>query len=226
MDSQPNKKYKILNLIIKYKKCICHMMMKSFKTPDWQKASYYKTKKPTLQNQITALKAQVSKNKAETQYFRSAGDHVSGAAGVETTHYLITDSIVNSSGFRDNITGDKWVNKFLKLRFVGNDDCNLLRILIYFPKKAGTSFSPSSHKRTAIPDPSSFWVVMDRTITEKDASGKFSTEAFLNLLGKHTLYDSNASSIERGELIMTVISEGAPSSTLYSWGYELGYCNK
>ncbi len=202
------------------------MIMQSFKKPDWQKASYYQKKKPTLQNQITALKAQVSKNKAETQYFRVSGNHVSGAGTLSTRNYRVTDSLINDVNFRDNVTGDKWVNKFLKLRFLAEADCKALRIVVYFPKKAGTAFNPTSFALAAIPDPSSFWVIMDRTITEKDASGKFSTEAFLNLWGKHTLYDSNAGSIERGELIMTVISEQPATTFSYTYGYELGYCNK
>lgn len=189
-------------------------------------AKYQRNTKPTLQNQITSLKYKVGSLKPETQYFRGVGNHTSTSGSTEITNLLPTGNLIASSGFRDNVTGDRWVNKFLKLRFVAEPANTLLRVIVYFPKKPGTRFTPSSFATVSIPDPSTMWVLMDKTVTEKDASGKFSFDALINLKGKHTIYDSNSATIERGELIVAVMSAGTATSLQYSYGYELGYCNK
>lgn len=184
-------------------------------------------KRPTYQNQIDALKVQVGKNKPETQYFRAAGNHTSSATAVEITNLLPTGSLIAATSFRDRVTGDKWVNKFLKMRFVATDDCEAMRVIVYFPKKTGTRFAPSSFALTDIPDPSAFWILRDSTYTEKDASGRFNFEMAIPLRGKHTLYDSDSTNIERGELVICVMSQGRTASTLqYNYGYELGFSNK
>lgn len=184
-------------------------------------------KRPTYQNQIDALKVQVGKNKPELQYFRTAGGHTSTGIATDIVNLLPTGSLIGASTFRDRVTGDKWVNKFLKLRFVATDDCQVMRVIVYFPKKTGTRFAPSLYPLTDIPDPSAFWVLRDSTFTEKDASGRFNMEMNIGLRGKQTLYDSDSTNIERGELVVCVMSQGATASTTqYGYGYELGFTNK
>lgn len=185
--------------------------------------------RPTLQNQVDALKVQVGKNRAETQYYRGSGVHTSGgtAGATEITNIVPTTNLVASGTFRDKVTGDKWVNKFLKLRFVSTDDCQVLRVIVYFPKRAGTRFAPSSFRLTEIPDPSAFWVLRDQTFTQKDASGRMNAEMMIGLRGKMTLYDSDSALLERGELVVCVMSQGSTATTTqFNYGYELAYCNK
>lgn len=188
-------------------------------------ASVYR-QRPTLQNQITRLSAQVSANKPETQYFRSAGNHTSASSSPEITNYLITSSLISSLDFRDKVTGDQWANLFLKFRLYTEPTNGSIRVLIYSPKKTGVRFTPSSFLFVTIPDPSSFWVLYDQVLTDDDVNGHNNLQRNVSLKKLKTIYDSNAAAIQKGEVIMSVISEGTSGTIQFSYGYELGFHNK
>lgn len=185
--------------------------------------------RPTLQNQITRLQAQVSQNKPETQYFRVSGNHTSSTTPGYTQHnYLVTQSLISSADFRNNVTGDIWANLYLKFKFAMEPDCKIARIICYVPKKAGTRFTPASYGTAVVVDPSSFWVIGDHYVTHEASSNRKDASTFnWNLKKLKTLYDSNAALIERGELVITVLSEPSTASTLqWTYGYQLTYHNK
>lgn len=182
--------------------------------------------RPTLQNQITRLQAQVSANKPETQYFRSAGNHTASAGTPEITNYLITSSLISSLDFRDKVTGDTWANLFLKFRLYTEPTNGSIRVLVYSPKKVGGRFAPSSFAFVTIPDPSSFWVLYDQVLTDDDVNGHNNLQRTVSLRKLKTIYDSNAAAIQRGEVILSIISQGTSGTIQYSYGYELGFHNK
>lgn len=182
--------------------------------------------RPTLQNQITALKVQVSKQKPETQYYRVSGVHTTTSANLETTHYNITLGLVNSLTFRDNVTGDRWSNLALNMKYFMSPDCDSMRILAYVPKKPGSRFSPASNQMTEHPDPSSFWVIHDSYIVHSNDAQSTPTSRKLSLKSLKTIYDSNAGAIEKGEVIITLISwTPGGAGTAYSYGHELVFNN-
>jgi hypothetical protein len=110
--------------------------------------------RPTLQNQISALRRQVNSQKPETQYFRVGSNHTSTGTVVEQKNHLCTDSLISSTNFRDKVTGDEWCNKMLRMKFNFEPDCEYARIIVYVPKKAGDRFTPSTFKTVTHPDPS------------------------------------------------------------------------
>lgn len=182
--------------------------------------------RPTLQNQINALRSKVNSQKPETQYFRVNGSHTcSTANSVEVIHHDVTQSLINLTTFRDLINGDQWKNKFLKVRVHSLPNCRLFRMVIYVPKRAGITFSPTSSHFASIPDPSSFWVIYDKTITRSDVDAHEQHQAFANLKNVHTLYDSNAARVNKGEIYVTLMSTSAQTQLSYNYGYELGFSN-
>lgn len=182
--------------------------------------------KPTLQNQISALRNQVSKNKPETIHYRGEGTYDASSAGRYISNVLITQNVINWTQFRNNITGDKWRNLSLdiSLGFMPSEGAN--RVLVYVPRKSGQRYTPSSQELNAYPDPSAFWVISDDLIQKQDAypTGEVRTvyKKKINLRGLHTIYNSDSTVLEKGEIILCVI--GDPMSGLgnqYEYGYHL-----
>ena len=100
-------------------------------------------KRQTLQNQITALKAQVSSNKPEIQHYFNKGTILSNNTSDKVSHFSVTEALINDANFRNDVTGDKWANLSLYLRNYFNDDNTSARILIYVPKVPGERFTPA-----------------------------------------------------------------------------------
>jgi hypothetical protein len=182
--------------------------------------------KPTLQNQISALRAKVNSQKPETQHYQVSNNHTSSGIVTETVNLLPTSSLIASTNFRQNVTGDKWTNIALRLKFNLEGDAKMARIVCYVPKKTGDRFAPSSHATTTIPDPSAFWVISDSYVNHDTAAQNTCVTRNFNLRKMKTIYDSNTTSLERGEIVVAIISEPGTASTLqYSYAYDLIYHN-
>lgn len=183
--------------------------------------------RPTLQNQITALRRQVNQAKPETQYMRIQGNKYNPNDLVHITNYNITQTLVNLTNFRDNVTGDQWRNLFLKLHLNIANTNKLFRVMLYVPRTVGERFSPSSNEFVSIPDQSSYWVIYDRILNDRDVNGYHHLQKTLSLRNLKTIYDSNKASIEKGEIVLSIITQGTTNaSTLqYDYAYELGYQN-
>lgn len=183
--------------------------------------------RPTLQGQINALKAQVNKTKPETQFFRAYGSHTStGTGAIDVVHHLITSSLIGNASFRDWITGDQWRNLFLKFRIHSVPNNTMFRLVLYVPKDPGVTFSPSIHQYALIPDPSSYWILYDRTFTDKDVNADNHMQTQVSLKGLKTVYDSNAAATRKGDVIATIISTSTNGGVLsYHYAYELGFSN-
>jgi hypothetical protein len=184
--------------------------------------------KPTLQNQISALRAKVNSQKPETQHYQVSNNHTSGGTLVtETVNLLPTSSLIASTNFRQNVTGDKWTNIALRMKFNLAAEASMARILCYVPKKTGDRFTPATFATTTIPDPNSFWVISD-TYVNHAANNRMSTcvTRNFNLRNMKTIYDSNTTSLERGEIVVCIITEPAVANTLqYTYAYDLIYHN-
>jgi hypothetical protein len=183
--------------------------------------------KPTLQNQISALRAKVNSQKPETQHYQVANNHISGGTvATETVNLLPTSSLIGSTNFRQNVTGDKWTNIALRFKLNLEPDAKMARIICYVPKKTGDRFSPGSYATTTIPDPSSFWVISDSYVNPDTTAQNTCITRNFNLKKMKTIYDSNTTTLERGEIVVAIISEPGTAYTLqYSYGYDLIYHN-
>ena len=100
-------------------------------------------KRQTLQNQITALKSQVNRQKPETQYYFTDGVITTTDGNDLISHHSVTDTLINDASFRNQVTGDRWANQALNLRSYLTSDNIQCRILVYVPKVPGDRFSPS-----------------------------------------------------------------------------------
>lgn len=182
--------------------------------------------RPTLQNQISALRSQVNRQKPETQFYRFAGNHNSTGTTIEQQNHLVTQTLISSTNFRDKVTGDEWANSLLKMKFNMEKDCKYARIIVYVPKKAGDRFTPSTFKSVTQPDPSSFWILADFFVNHKDNNTNEAITRQFSLRKLKTIYDSNAAAITKGEVLFTVIAQPTTALTLqYSYGIELVYNN-
>jgi len=190
------------------------------------------SQRQTIQNQITALKVQVSKNKPETQYYRSSGTILSATTGNEITTIPITANLIASPNFRDTVTGDKWSNLGLSLDTYVSADVSHMRVLIYVPKKAGNRFSPSGGTMfVSQPDKSAFWVLSDKLVTlgrgYNNDNGFTAVKSKANFQGLHTLYNSDSATLEKGEVVIAFMHNGTTAlSEQFVYGLELSYQNK
>lgn len=182
--------------------------------------------RPTLQNQVDALRAKVNSQKPETLYLRVTGYHNNTGTSTEQINYAVTNTLVSSTSFRDNVTGDRWKNLFLKLNAHFRAPCIGARILVYVPKKQGDRFTPTTHPFVQLPDPSSFWILQDKMVPMENGVPEHYSRT-LSLRGLNTIYDSGAAAITKGEIIVSIISQsstGTPNE-MYTYAYELGYHN-
>lgn len=191
----------------------------------YAKASF--AKRPTYQNQIDALARQINKQKPETQYYKTTGTITSTGTGNESVTIPVTENLINTLTFRDNITGDRWANTALNVTGYIARDCTHVRCMVYVPKQAGDRFNPSA-PFTEYPDRSSFWVISDRLISRESTHDGF--QAFkirANLKGLTTVYDSQAADVHRGEVVLAFYYNGDTAATQQLvWGHELVYHNK
>lgn len=183
--------------------------------------------RPTLQNQITALSRQVALQKPEIQHWRWAGNYNSGTqAGQTLVELNATDDLIQSTNFRQNVTGDQWRNKVFKYKINFEPNCLWARVVIYVPKKAGDRFQPTAYTSTSIPDPSQFWVISDRFYKANNTNRNYPGNATVNLRNMKTIYDSQVTAIEKGELMMAIFTETNTQNTLsFTYGYNLTFTN-
>lgn len=192
----------------------------------YRKKQYAKlSTRPTLQNQIKELRTQINRQKPETQFYRLAQAHQATSVNPETNHYNITNSLITAADFRQNVTGDKWTNLYLKLNVVASATCDALRVLVYVPKIAGTRATPSV-PFAGCPDPSAFTMLADYHVNQESNADRLKgRQKWISLRRIKTIYDSQAANIERGEVIVTVLSWAQQFTTAFDIGYCLAYHN-
>ncbi len=188
----------------------------------------------TLQNQVSALRRQVNKNKAETLFHRSHDSITNNAGGgTKSVNLLPTQNLINDSGFRDDVTGDRWLNKYLKYKIYLEPHVVKCRLVAYIPKKSGNRFTPLSY--TSFPDPSAFTVLRDKLVSIGHVDDILRSEAryaivdTLKLRDRQTIYNSDSGVLERGELVVFIQTDSIDTvagSKLYDYGYEVVYSNK
>jgi len=188
-------------------------------------------KRQTLQNQITALKSQVSQNKPEVQHFFSRGEIISDNSADKISHFSLSNAVKDDPEFRLHVTGDKWQNIGLYLRTYFTSDNTAARILIYVPKVPGDRFSPNSNRFVTLPDPRNYWILRDITVDRTDRSGQSGSQVvntYADFKKLITEYNQGNDDIMKGEIVVTFMtngSSGSPSPQM-EYGMKLTYHNK
>lgn len=187
-------------------------------------------KRPTYQNQIDALARRVSRQRPETQFFRKS-DTIPHASGSGLALYTITPTLdqIGAIDFRDNITGDKWRLKGLKMLFDFDVAITDYRILAYYPKKAGNRFNPLGGVSgfTEIPDPTAFDVLVDKMGGRTNSVHKMHDTIFLSLKNRMVQYNSDSTILEKADLCIAVLYvSSSTSGTAVSLSYSLAYSNQ
>jgi len=184
-------------------------------------------KAPTLANKVNRLERQVNRQKPEKIH------HIDSAlVTVPTAQFAhvdkdITRNFVDSTRFRDDITGDKWYNHSLKLKLHFNSPIFGLRIVIYTPKRSGTTnagLSASSASWTAILDPTAFIVHLDRYYNAPDINSEPKLGYYVNLKSL-CQYNSEVDIIDRNNVRVSILWEAKAAGDLrYDW--DLAVTNK
>lgn len=173
-------------------------------------------KRQTLQNQITALKAQVSKQKPETQYYLNDVVVSTTDGNDKIQHFSVTGALKDDPTFRNYVTGDRWVNTALHLSSYITSDNMQSRIVVYVPKTPGDRFSPVGDTIfTEFPDPNRFWVLSDKLVDRPDRTGNSGNQAirqYCNLRGMITEYSSLDDDIHKGEVVITFLVNGSSAT--------------
>jgi len=175
-----------------------------------------------IQNaQIRNLSRMVRSNKQQISNFENeATVSVNPATQNAKATINLTTDFTGSASYEKLVLGDKFKNKWLTLR-LNMDGLNLtgagldyVRIVIYWNKKTGNSFSPTYVSTTA--DPAAFTVVFDRMFfpLQQVGAGSIATNTIrIPLKDKITTYNQSSSVLEDGELKMLVMASNSNATT-------------
>jgi len=181
---------------------------------------------PTLANKVDRLSRQVNRQKPEKIHFIN-NTNVGHVVGHKTFEADVTRVFIDSTRFRDDITGDKWYNHSLDLRIKFDAPINALRVIIYTPKRSGTTSAGLttgfSNFNTPL-DPTAFVVHSDRAYNP----GYNSAQPFLKMytkLNSLTQYNSETDTIDRNNIRIAFLYDASATGTIY-FSYDLTVTNK
>lgn len=180
---------------------------------------------PTVNaDRLDWLERKIANKKQEIQDRHSNNAITSTIGNLNQVNFSVTGDLIASSGFRNKIIGDKWGNQSLKVRCRGIGDITSLRIIIYAPRKVGTTFTPTLF--TTEPDHTLYRVFSDRMFALDTASGDIVALAYAKLGGLLTHYDSSSTTLDQGEIRFTVLWKSASASTNLEVSYDHSFFNK
>lgn len=179
-----------------------------------------------LDYKLLQLQRQINKQKPELQNFRT-NDSLTIASGYTVNTLGITDLFAAAAIFDELVLGDKFINERLKMQFHASVAVIKMRIIVYFTKRTGASFSPASTAAgfVSIPDPAAFQVLHDKVyISGNDTSG-MAPSFNISLKKILTTYNRSSNTLERGDLRVCIITESG-AATGSNWCSQLLFRNK
>ncbi len=174
---------------------------------------------------IKRLARQVGSNRQEIIRIKKH-DSVTRVSALEfISEYNLPNILVNDTTFRDNILGDTWKNKALVFKMDCDATINKIRVLVMRSIKPGTSYSPVGNQSfTNIPDPNKYHVYLDNGFVPTDSDPNGQLKSFkVNLRNLISQYDTANTTLERGDVRMYIISQGAGT---YQVSYQYSVQNK
>lgn len=189
--------------------------------------------KKSVQQEIAALKRKVSRNSPETYSFRQSTQFnapaVAGAYALNTLN--ITNNFVTSATYHDNVTGDWFMNKSLDLNFTIVADTLRFRVVVYIPRRVGTSFAPalSAGGFVSHPDYAAFKVLKDITSDPIESNSPRSLSLHVPLRYMKTCFDTDTNLIEQSEVKVCLLYQSntlSGSVVMTTVGTMLTVCDK
>lgn len=166
---------------------------------------------PTLANKLRRLELQVYNQRPELKQHKK-NRTILGGSGTISENYSACSSLTGSTTFRDNVLGDRWINKRLLVDYnCINSTVDLLRCIVMIPRKPGVSWTPATgFEFTAHPEHTEFTVLADRTFDSKFTGGCLHGKVWVNLKNMISLFDSQGGSMARNDIVIyTYFKEGA-----------------
>lgn len=165
------------------------------------------SKQQVQDEQIASLRKMINLNKQQTSNYYASLSHTIPAGIAYTLQTVsLTSNFTGSTEFPKQVIGDRYINKALHLRFDHNQDFPRFRVVVYWARRAGNTFTPASIVDQA--DPAAFIVLKDWVIYPKqsDGLGPGHNTYRINLKNKLTVFNFSSSVLESGDLKMAILS--------------------
>jgi len=162
-----------------------------------------------LDYKLSQLERKIGRNKPSVENYRKAYVNTATGAGFYTFQNALTDDFFASTLYDELVLGDKFVNERLQINFHANPNCIKMRICVYFSKRPGTAFIPALTATgfTTPMDPAAFTVLFDNTYLPSTTTSGLCPIVRIPLKGYMTTINRSNSTVERGELFVTVTLE-------------------
>lgn len=127
----------------------------------------------------------------------------------------LTTDITGTSTLANTVLGDRFKNVYLKWRLALPSGTAQCRVVVFYTKRTGTGYSPATSRfgLADIVDPAFCTVLHDQTYTPPNASTPWTVSANTNLRNYTTIYNRSSAQLEKGELILTFLTEGTATGT-------------
>lgn len=189
---------------------------------DYAKMRTYVKPTPSANGaRLAVLERKVRGLKPERKHFFFTDLLIKSAAlGFGRKDGNITTSFHGWANFRDNVLGDKWKNHSLKLALRCDNYNGMIRLVVYYPKRVGDTWSPTNIG--AIPDPNDTVVLYDRVLRpDPGTTNDVSAQSQKNMLhfctiplgNRITIHDGN---VRRNELRYAIMTHSTSSSLGYN----------
>lgn len=181
----------------------------------------------TIRNKLQQLERKVNRQAPEKQHFNYSTTDAT-TSGVNVNDDNVSNLLVADPGFRDRVTGDKWNNVYIKIRFQSTSELTeSVRVVVYTHKRGSSAYSwPAGYNgMTEIVDPTQATVLADRLFLTSSDTAYMGGSLHVKL-NNTTLYNSETATFERGCIRVAVFSllSGGVSNTIID--YQLCYYNK
>lgn len=161
--------------------------------------AYNSARLARLERKVSGLKPEVKRIAVVNQNQQST------ASIFQTTNYSITGVLAGLSNRYELVSGDSWINKRLELNLTtGAVVDGFIRVIVYRPAKAGTTFSFSNIN--AVLDPDIITVYYDRTM-KGSPQGNENVMLRTNLGLKNLKSTYIGTNIEKGDLYMCIMTQ-------------------
>lgn len=182
---------------------------------------------PTLQNELYRLKRKVARITPGLNYFTRTATLSSSEIAPFSYHVVTvtpTEDFIADAAYRTLITGDDFLNKFIKLKYTGNTTViQQVRIVVYVPMKPTTLFQPQSDASgfVTIPDPNAFRVLYDSMKVNPNSLQPLHWQHTIQLRNLMTVYNGSSSTIEKGNLKICVMYQNLTDELGGVLGWQL-----
>lgn len=189
--------------------------------------------KKSVSQEIAALKRRVSRNTAAPYSFRQSLQFNAppAAGGYALNTINITDNFVTSATYHDNVTGDWFLNKGLDLKIAIVGDTLRFRVVVYIPRRVGTTFNPALNAGGFVshPDHAAFRVLRDTTSEILSADTPRNMNMRIPLRSMKSCFDTDTNLIEQNEVKVALMYQSNTLSgavVMCTMGTMLTVCDK